>query len=151
MYRFLLIIALVLALCYTGCSEGSDTPISPPPDTVTLYTKDDTVIANAYIVRDAAEAFAAANNGAYPALACCAKTPDGRTTIDFLPDGKLLLNPYTGVIDSPTDGPSGVAGQVGYVPVDPDGDGFPDGYWIDALGADGVTQLIVIVKDPREP
>ena len=147
MYRILLIIALVMALCYTGCSEDSDTPIAPPQDTVTLYTKDDTVIANAYIVRDAVEAFAAANNGVYPQLTK-SETLDGQTLIDLLPEGKLLLNPYTGIIDSPTDGSAVVAGQVGYTlfySIE------PYGYTIDALGENGHDFLIVIVKDPREP
>jgi hypothetical protein len=147
MYRFLLTTLLVLALCYAGCSEDSDTPISPPQDTVTLYTKDDTVIANAYIVRDAAEAFAAANNGLYPRLTT-EKTLDGQTLIDLLPEGKLLLNPYWGVMDSPMDGFSEVPGQVGYIIYSSI---EPYGYKIDAVGADGVTRLIVLDKDPREP
>jgi len=150
MCRFLLTITLVLALCYTGCSEDSDTPIAPPLDTVTLYTKDDTVIANAYIVRDAAEAFAAANNGVYAALTTTA-LPNGDTMVLLLPGGALLTNPFSKVPDSPVDGTAGVAGQVGYVSLDRDGDGFPDGYTIDALGENGVDYLIVIVKDPREP
>ncbi len=150
MYRPLLSICLVMALCYTGCSDDSSTPIIPDPDTLTLMTKDDSVIANAYLVRDAAEAFAAANNGVYPWLTT-SEGLDGQTLIDLLPEGKLLLNPYWGWMDSPIDGFAAAAGQVGYVAWDVDGDGIPDGYAIDALGADGVTQLIVIVKDPREP
>jgi hypothetical protein len=150
MYRILLILALVMVLCYTGCSEDSDTPIAPPQDTVTLYTKDDTVIAHVYIVRDAVEAFAAANNGVYPHLTTW-EGVDGQTLIDLLPDGKYLVNPYWGVMDSPMDGSSAMAGQVGYMARDVDADGAPDGYVIDALGADGATILITLYYDPREP
>jgi hypothetical protein len=148
MYRILLIVALVLALCYTGCREDSDTPISPPQDTVTLYTKDDTVIANAHIVRDAAEAFAAANNGVYPYDASSAKTPDGRTLRDLLPEGKLLVNPYSGVMDSPVDGIASHPGQVGHMLFTTSA---PYGYTISALGGDGNEYLILLQKDPREP
>ena len=150
MYRFLLTTILVIALCYTGCSDDSSTPIIPDPDTLTLMTKDDSVIANAYIVRDAVEAFAAANNGVYPWITT-SEGLDGQTLIDLLPEGKLLLNPYWGLLDSPVDGLAAQAGQVGYVAWDVDGDGNRDGYTIDALGADGATQLIVLFKDPREP
>jgi len=147
MYRILLTIGLVMVLCYTGCSDDSGTPIAPPQDTVTLYTKDDTVIANAYLVRDAAEAFAAANNGLYPWLTT-SETPDGRSLIDFLPEGKLLVNPYWGGMDSPCDGASALAGQVGYIVL------FlvePYGYWIEALGENGNDYLIVLSRDSRNP
>ena len=147
MYRFLLTTALVMALCYTGCSDDSSTPIIPDPDTLTLMTKDDSVIANAYIVRDAAEAFAAANNGLYPRLTT-EKTLDGQTLIDLLPDGKYLVNPYVGFMDSPRDGFAAYPGQVGYMQY---ASIEPYGYTIDAVGADGATRLIVLYKDPREP
>jgi hypothetical protein len=150
MYRFLITLALVSALCFTGCSDDSSTPITPDPDTLTLMTKDDSVIANAYLVRDAAEAYAAANNGLYPRLTS-EKTLDGQTLIDFLPDSEYLANPYDGLLDSPVDGTAARGGQVGYVSLDRDGDGVPDGYTIDALGENGDDYLIVIVKGPLEP
>ena len=148
MNRILLIVALVLALCYTGCREDSDSPISPPPDTVNLMTKDDSVIANAYIVRDAAEAFAAANNGMYAEEPWTEETLDGRTLIDFLPEGKPLLNPYNGLRMDPIPGGASAAGQVGYR-------AFrsiePHGYIIDAIGGNGYEYLIVLSWDPLEP
>ena len=148
MYRILLTIGLVLALCHTGCREDSDTLIAPPPDTVTLMTKDDSVVANAYIVRDAAEAFAAANNGMYAEEPWTEETLDGRTLIDFLPEGKLLVNPYTGLRSEPTPWGAAGAGQVGYR-------AFrsiePHGYIIDAIGGNGYEYLIVLSWDPLEP
>ena len=148
MCRLPLTTALVLALCFTGCSDDSSTPITPDPDTLTLMTKDDSVIANAYIVRDAAEAFATANNGVYARDPWYEETMDGRTLIDFLPEGKLLVNPYFGTRMDPMDGLAAAPGQVGYrryTSIE------PYGYTIDAVGADGATRLIVLYKDPREP
>ena len=147
MYRVLVTIGLVLALCYTGCREDSDTPIAPPPDTVTQMTKDDSVVANAYIVRDAAEAFAAANNGVYSTFVTLDETTDGRILIDFLPEGKPLVNPYSGLRTEPTPGEAVQRGGVGYrwySVIE------PYGYVI--TGIDGeYEQLIVIFKDPHAP
>ena len=139
--------ALVAMVCYLGCQESGD-PISiEPPDHAPALTKDDSVMANAYLVRDAAEAYAAANGGNY-SMNLGDPLPDGRTLIDFLPEGKLLLNPYTGVASSPGDYAASTPGQVGYIAYlsDP-----PYGYQITAVGADGSEYLAMIVVNPNEP
>jgi prepilin-type N-terminal cleavage/methylation domain-containing protein len=100
---------------------------------------------NAHTTQLAAEDFSVQNDGVYAALTSTA-LPNGDTMVLLLPGGILLTNPFSKVLDSPVDGGAANAGQVGYVPVDPDGDGIPDGYTIDALGKDGVTIIITLTS-----
>ena len=100
---------------------------------------------NAHTTQLAAEDFSVQNDGVYAALTSTA-LPNGDTMVLLLPGGILLTNPFSKVLDSPMDGAAANAGQVGYVMVDPDGDTIPDGYTIDALGKDGVTQIIVLTS-----
>ena len=100
---------------------------------------------NAHTTQLAAEDFSVQNDGVYAALTTTA-LPNGDTMVLLLPGGILLTNPFSKVLDSPMDGAAANAGQVGYVMVDPDGDTIPDGYTIDALGKDGVTQIIVLTS-----
>ena len=113
-----------------------------------LLYKERKVVENCLLVRDAVEAFAAANNGVYPSLTTTA-LPSGDTVILLLPNGWLLENPFSGVQDSPVDGLAAAAGQVGFVARDRNGDGAPDGYTIDALGVDGASQIFII-RYPRD-
>jgi prepilin-type N-terminal cleavage/methylation domain-containing protein len=88
---------------------------------------------NAHTTQLAAEDFSVQNDGVY-AGATGDVLPNGFTMITLLPGGVLLANPFSKVLDSPMDGAAAVSGQVGYLPVDPDGDGVWDGYTIDAQG-----------------
>lgn len=91
----------------TGYAAGAD------DDTVTvldltigpdsLFTRAGHAVENAWMVRDAAEAFAARNNGEYPAITT-SENLDGDCLIDVLPAGSMLLNPYSYLNDSPVDG-----------------------------------------------
>lgn len=98
---------------------------------------------NAHTTQLAAEDFSVQNDGVYAALTTTA-LPNGNTMIDLLPGGALLTNPFSKAQDSPVDAGAVNAGQVGYTAIDVEPDGIFDGYNIDALGKDGVTQIILL-------
>ena len=88
---------------------------------------------NAHTTQLAAEDFSVQNDGTYAGTTGDI-LPNGLTMIALLPGGVLLTNPFSKALDSPMDGAAVASGQVGYLPVDPDGDGVWDGYTIDAQG-----------------
>ncbi len=53
------------------------------------------------IIADGIDAWAAENNGIYPD-SLTQQLPDGRTVIDFFPDGQLLTNRFTGERSEPS-------------------------------------------------
>ena len=97
---------------------------------------------NAHTTQLAAEDFSVQNDGVYAANTADI-LPNGDTLILLLPGGVLLTNPFSKLLDSPTNGAAVASGQVGYLPVDPDGDGIWDGYIIDALGKDMAAPPII--------
>jgi prepilin-type N-terminal cleavage/methylation domain-containing protein len=101
---------------------------------------------NAHTSQLAAEDFSVQNDGVYAANVGADALPNGDVMTDLLPAGALLTNPFSRALDSPVDGAAAAAGQVGYQPQDPDGDGTWDGYIIDALGKDGVTVVITLTS-----
>ena len=101
---------------------------------------------NAHTSQLAAEDFSVQNDGVYAADVGTDALPNGDVMTDLLPAGALLTNPFDKTLDSPVDGAAGTAGQVGYTPVDPNGDGVMDGYLIDALGKDGATVIITLTS-----
>ena len=134
--------AMVSMVCYVGCKDASD-PISVlPPIDETPLTKDDSVIVNVYLVRDAAEAFAAANNGVYP-FDLRSETPDGRRLMHFLPGEQQLVNPYTYVRNIPFGHDVSYPGQVGirvYTGTP------PYGYHITGVGPEEFFHILTITK-----
>ena len=134
-------------VCFVSCKDNSGDPISvEPPIDETPLTKDDSVMANAYLVRDAAETWAALNGGVY-ARDTREELADGRSIEDLLPNGELLMNPYTHVRDCPAPFSAYRVGEVGY-------DFFravsPYGYKINGVGAELGTDIIVLYVDPYE-
>jgi prepilin-type N-terminal cleavage/methylation domain-containing protein len=107
--------------------------------------KEAAVRSNAHTVQLAAEDFSVQNDGVYAATIATALT-NGDTMLQLLPGGVLLENPFSKALDSPANGAAAVAGQVGYVMADPNGDGVPDGYTIDGLGEDGATVVITLTS-----
>jgi type IV pilus assembly protein PilA len=101
---------------------------------------------NAHTTQLAAEDFSVQNDGVYAADVGADALPNGDVMTDLLPAGNLLTNPFTKAQDSPIDGNAGNPGEVGYSPVDIDGDGTMDGYLIDALGKDGATVIITLTS-----
>ena len=68
-------------------------------------------------MQTAAEAFAARNNGVYPANVGINKNLDGNTLIDLLPGGASLENPFTNILTEPTNGTAAILGATGWVPI----------------------------------
>lgn len=107
------------------------------------------MIENAYIVADAAERFAEANEGFYPAAVA--------NLANYLPDQGPLLNPVHLLGTEPVDGQASTSGETGYVPLAQQG--YNVGYSITAFGADatwgpagdGVILHIQRVTDPPPP
>lgn len=109
-----------------------------PPDD--LHKHDET-IANAYLVMDAALRWAAAYDGHYSSDVNGDTNHDGKTLIDMLSNGELLINAYSGMKTEPADGLAlGNAGTVGYLGAD-SGDGFLDSFNIEAYSCDGDVMI----------
>lgn len=70
-----------------GCNDSIIVHKDPTPTSI--------VLANAELLTDALDRFAAENDGDYP-WSLTSSTPAGHTLIDLLPDGEMLVNPYTG-------------------------------------------------------
>lgn len=107
--------------------------------------KEASVRSNAHTTQLAAEDFSVQNLGVYAATTGDV-TPGGDTMVDLLPGGALLENPFSRAVDSPFDGAAGNSGQVGYVMVDPNGDGVPDGYSIDGCGETAGVVIITLTS-----
>jgi len=148
MFRTLLITTAIIAMvCYIGCKDNAGAPISvTSPDDVTPLTKDDSVIANAYLVRDAAKAWARENGGDY-ARDLFEELPDGRNLIDFLPDGAMLMNPYEGVKSNPVPHFGAWPGEVGYTYYR---GVSPYGYQITGIGPVSGEVIVRLELDPRD-
>jgi hypothetical protein len=102
------------------------------------YDFDSLVIENCHIVADAADAYAD-QHGSYPD-----RTDD---LMYLLPNGELLVNPYTMVATEPWDGAAMIQGQTGYTP-------FADGpvnvgYTITGYGES--APIYSITYDSRNP
>ena len=67
--------------------------------------------------RAAVEAWAAVNNGVYPADPDVHQNLNGDTVIDLLPDGDYLVNPYDGYRTEPQQTSATLPGDVGYIPI----------------------------------
>lgn len=157
--RYAIVAVLVLL---AGCGEDAVIPTGNDPAPVAL-TKEDSVIANCYVLRDALEEWKVANFGLYPRYGTDRLYGDWAIPfsgtaafMDFLPGGQLLINPYTGLQTEPLfDRLPGEAGQIGYWPLFVRGQYWFGlsylilGYRIVALGEDWET-LLVIEKDPAE-
>jgi len=149
MFKTLLVTTAIVSLvCSMGCRENTGDPIAvTPPSDETPLTKDDSVKANAYLIRDAADAYAAANNGYYPNYVDH-ELPDGRTLIDFLPDGVYLRNPYTGESDSPSHSYAYWPGEVSYSSFTGQ---TTRGYFIQGIGEEAGEAIVTLQLDPRNP
>ncbi|MCH7549182.1 MAG: hypothetical protein IH969_06575, partial [Candidatus Krumholzibacteriota bacterium] len=123
----------------TGRGESGDIVITNAPDS--LVQRHQHVIDNCLIVQAAAESFAADNNGVY-AVNGGSRSLLGKVLTHYLPDSTLLINPYTNAATEPNwGGLAAAAGAIGYLSIDITGDLIMDGYFIDAIGADGASQI----------
>ncbi len=98
------------------------------------------VIDECYTLQTAVEAFAADNNGAYPADVWTATNSAGRTVLDYLPGGALLKNAFTQANTEPAAWIARNPGEIGYSPI------YqmmaPTGYHITGWG--NVTLVVVL-------
>jgi hypothetical protein len=120
-----------------GHGEDRDFVISNVGDVATHLDREQVFFDNCTKLRDAAIAFAADNSGLYP-VARESTNLLGNTVWDYLPSA--LVNPYTQSLEPAvwwTSGrwnpPAGM-GEIGYLPLDIDGDGVWDGFKIEAAG-----------------
>ena len=111
------------------------------PEYITNF--DSLVTANSHLVQEAAENFAAFNDGVYAGNLADVDLA-GNTLIDYLPDGQLLLNPYTGALTEPVGAPAATPGQTGYVVI-VDHTGTNSGYTITGFGR---AELILCIYRP---
>ena len=98
---------------------------------------------NCRTLQNAVEAFANANDGAYPDDVDMDETTTGETVIDLLPGGRRLKNPFTGMASEPVNGHAANPGQIGYMALG-DGRGNNTSYRITGWGQDSL--LVEITK-----
>ena len=94
-------------------------------------------------VAAAAHEYAADNGGLYPTGV---RQPNalGHTLIDYLPGGRLLINPFTGNRTEPRDGPATHSGAVGYREIMIEA--YPLGFTVEAMGFDTSEMLYIEYK-----
>ena len=109
---FITMICVVLVML--SCSgDEVECPCAPPEPSI--YELEARVIANCYILEEALEAYMEDNEGACPEDVCSDTNRVGLTLIDYLPDGQLMENPFTGERTEPVDTIATEPGQTGYL------------------------------------
>ena len=84
----------------------------------------------------AVESFTLENDGVYPQDLSTAFNNVSKSTMDYMPEGMLVINPYTMARTEPVWGAATNIGETGYRPVDADGDGAADGCVVDGMSDD---------------
>ena len=95
MKRLNLLILIILIASITSCGDDTD-PVTPEPE----LTPEEIIIQNCHIIKVAADAFMEENGGEY-AWGVTDTSLANNTLQDLLPNGELLLNPYTGLKTEP--------------------------------------------------
>jgi hypothetical protein len=72
---------------------------------------------NCLLLKQAVEAFAAQNGGAYPDKLEATAIPGGRSVLDLMPREHLLENPYTGMREAPVNHSATRPGEIGYAAI----------------------------------
>lgn len=114
----------------TGCGKSSIIV-----ELSNLDALEDSVLNNCLLVQQAAEKFAARNEGLYPRELGDCTSCGGESVIDLLPGGCHLTNPFTRHGDQPVDGRVAIVGATGYQVVSPIG--ICVGYIITGAGRAG--------------
>lgn len=97
----------------------------------------DVTVANAYLVMDAARRFAADHDGVFSTDIAGDETNEDKTLQDLLPNGDLLINPFSGSKTEPQDGLTLIIpGAIGYIGSDWGG-GEIDFFQLEGYGCDG--------------
>ena len=136
---------LIASVTLTGCLDKNqetapEVPVAPE------VTMNDLIVANSETVRDAVEAYALENNGVYSTVSIQRNLANKKLQ-DYLPNGELLVNPYTGWTTEPSIGahPHEV-GDTGYIAL-VNSEGIPNGYVINGLNED-LEFIGTIRKEP---
>jgi hypothetical protein len=129
----------------TGCGWDSVIVVLTNLDAL-----EDSVIVNCLLVQQAAEEWAGLSCGIYPVTLSDPEVLSGNSLVDLLPDGRHLMNPFTGVRGEPVDGYACLVGQTGYIVVLSGAENI--GYMITGVGRDPGENLIVLtnVGSPEE-
>ena len=97
-------------------------------------------IQGAHVVIAAVEAFAADNDGWYPNNVGGHRNDAGKWVHNYLPDGKMIANPFWLLNANPTDGLATNEGNIGYAPIVDRG--FNVGFTIRVIGREvGISIL----------
>lgn len=99
--------------------------------------REQAVVDNYTALIDAINRYISNNQGIYPADAD-ELNERGLSIVDYLPDGQLLVNPYTNERTEPSDWSAynaTIPGQITYGRYDADGNGVNDGCHVEAVGS----------------
>jgi len=134
-----------------GRGEHCDIMLASADSIDTYLAKEDAVIANCKIVAAAADAFALDNDGVYATNNRDINNA-GLSIQLYLPNQRLLVNPYTGLRSEPVwAAAAAYTGQTGYFAIDPNGDGVNDGYAITGVGGIPGTDIYRLSYPPWTP
>ncbi len=113
MRNLLIIIMICVVMALLSCSgEEAECPVAAcEPSIEELEAR---VIANCNIFRDALVEYKDSNHGYCPVDIYNETNDLGLTVIDYLPDGELMENPFTGERTEPVDTLATEPGQTGY-------------------------------------
>jgi len=139
---------LVVALCLAGCLGNAEEITLPQGPKPPALTKDDLVVVNCEILRDAFEVYALGNGGEYPSNASRLNTA-GKSLLNYLPNGQWLYNPYTGDSSEPYVGGTAAAkGSTAGWAMGNSIDGRLTGYQITGVGQTPGEFIFFLEKDP---
>lgn len=106
------------------------------------------VISNCRTLEKALEQFAWDNAGLYPSNLLIERNYSGKTVLDYLHDGRGLINPYNGLRHETTTGTSGLPGQISYEVEEYFG--LRMGYRIRGFGEDGQVIEMTNIESTEE-
>lgn len=112
--------------------------------TMGARAKEAAVKSNCHTVQIAAEDFSIQNNGVYSSDVDNSQTLSGKTLSDLLPNGELLVNPFTRTRTEPVTGLASNPGEVGYSCVQQNGVNV--GYNITAIGKTPNTTILALIS-----
>jgi prepilin-type N-terminal cleavage/methylation domain-containing protein len=112
--------------------------------TMVARSKEAAVKSNSHTTQLAAEDFAVQNNGVYASDVDNSQTLSGTTLTDLLPNGMLLVNPFTSARTEPVNGIAADPGEVGYTCVQQNGSNV--GYNITAIGKTPNLTILALIS-----
>jgi len=116
----------------------------PNLGTMVARSKEAAVKANTHTVQLAAEDFAVQNEGEYASDIDQSRSIGGNTITDLLPNGMLLVNPFTQARTQPMNGAASNPGEIGYASIVQNGSNV--GYNITAVGRTPNTAILALMS-----